>query len=70
MHGPTEKLWTTTGVSHLKEECRRHDSNCSYLDNIMKLSCFGRLSKVEQLDEGKRKHNKEVTKNPHILSTV
>lgn len=41
----------------------------------MKLHLFGKLSIVEQLDEGyqigRRKHQKEVTKNPqHILSRI
>lgn len=40
----------------------------------MKLHFSGRLTKVEQLNEGnqigRRQHNKEVTKNHHLLSRI
>ncbi|XP_039648866.1 zinc finger MYM-type protein 1-like [Perca fluviatilis] len=73
----TEVLWTTTGVrdlKHLSEKCKRHESSRSHLDNSMKLTFFGRVSIAEQLDEGYRigirRHNEEVTKHRHILSTI
>ncbi|XP_034038832.1 zinc finger MYM-type protein 1-like [Thalassophryne amazonica] len=73
----TDALWTTAGVrdlKHLSEKCKRHESSRSHLDNCLRLTFFGRHSITEQLNEGYRisirRHNKEVTKNRHILSRI
>ncbi|KAM9425523.1 zinc finger MYM-type protein 1-like [Pholidichthys leucotaenia] len=64
----TETLWTTAGVrdlKHLLEECRRHESCRSHLDNMMKLKLFGRAGIV-----GHRAYSEEVAKKQRVLSRI
>ncbi|XP_055018970.1 52 kDa repressor of the inhibitor of the protein kinase-like isoform X2 [Boleophthalmus pectinirostris] len=73
----TETKWTSTGISdlrHLSEKCKRHENCVSHVDNCFRLSVFGRANIAVQLNEAYRdsirNHNKEVTKNRHILSRI
>lgn len=72
-----DSTWTETGqtdLKHLSERIKKHERSRVHMENCVKLAVLGKISIAAQLDDGHRiavrRHNEEVDKNRHILSTL
>ncbi|KAK0152071.1 Zinc finger MYM-type protein 1 [Merluccius polli] len=61
-------------MHHMSEKIKKHEMSKSHMDSCLRFATTGRVNIATQLDEGYRlavrRHNNEVSKNPHILNRL
>lgn len=72
-----ENTWTKTGfrdLKHLSEKMKKHEESAAHLENALKYIIFGTINIGTHIDSAIKislqRHNKEVSRNRHILGRV